>query len=139
MKAPAAKAEVILPGEGRGPVLRLARPLSFWGGVDPATGRITDPESDGVGRSLAGVVLMLPSTRGSSSSSAVMLELVARGRAPAAVILGRIDAILGLGLVVAAELGHVPPPLLRLEASAQAGFADGRTVAVGRDGSLALV
>lgn len=139
MKAPAAKAEVILPGEGRGPVLRLARPLSFWGGVDPATGRITDPESDGVGRSLAGVVLMLPATRGSSSSSAVMLELVARGRAPAAVILGRIDAILGLGLVVAAELGHLPPPLLRLDARAQADFADGQTIAVGRDGSLALV
>jgi len=133
------KAEMILPGEGRGPVLRLARPLSFWGGVDPATGRITDPGSDGAGRSLAGVVLMLPSTRGSSSSSAVMLELVARGRAPAAVILGRIDAILGLGLVVAAELGHVPPPLLRLDASAQAGFADGAILAVGRDGSLALV
>ena len=133
------KAEIVLAGEGRGPVLRLARPLSFWGGVDPATGTITDPESDGAGRSLAGVVLMLPATRGSSSSSAVMLELVARGRAPAAVILGRIDAILGLGLVVAAELGHAPPPLLRLEPALQAGFADGETIVVGRDGSLARV
>jgi uncharacterized protein len=129
----------VLAGEGSGPVLRLARPLSFWGGVDPATGVITDPESDAAGRSLAGTVLMLPATRGSSSSSAVMLELVARGRAPAAVVLGRLDAILGLGIVVAAELGHAPPPLLRLDPAAQAEFADGDLVAVGRDGTLARV
>jgi predicted aconitase with swiveling domain len=132
-------AEIVLAGAGRGPVLRLDRPLSFWGGVDPGTGIITDPESGAAGRSLAGTVLMLPATRGSSSSSAVMLELVARGRAPAAVVLGRIDAILGLGLVVAAELGHAPPPLLRLDAAAQAAFADGAIVAVGRDGTIALV
>ena len=82
---------------------------------------------------------MLPATRGSSSSSAVMLELVARGRAPAAIVLARIDAILGLGLVVAAELGHAPPPLLRLDEAAQAGFADGEEVTVGRDGALTRV
>ena len=133
------RAESVLPGEGRGRVLRLARPLSFWGGVDPATGMITDPESGAAGRSLAGTVLMLPATRGSSSSSAVMLELVARGRAPAAIVLARIDAILGLGLVVAAELGHAPPPLLRLDEAEQVGFADGEEVAVGRDGTIARV
>jgi hypothetical protein len=41
--------------------------------------------------------------------------------------------------VVAAELGHAPPPLLRLDAAAQAGFADGERVRVGRDGTLARV
>lgn len=133
------RAESVLPGAGRGRVLRLARPLSFWGGVDPATGTITDAESGAAGRSLAGTILMLPATRGSSSSSAVMLELVARGCAPAAIVLARVDAILGLGLVVAAELGHAPPPLLRLDEAAQAGFADGEEVAVGRDGALTRV
>jgi hypothetical protein len=42
----------------RGPVLRLDRPLSFWGGVDPATGRLLAS-----GLSIAGTVLMLPEAR----------------------------------------------------------------------------
>ena len=39
------KAEPVIPGIATGRVLRSARPLSFWGGVDAATGRITDIES----------------------------------------------------------------------------------------------
>jgi len=100
------KAEPVLPGVATGVVLRSARPLSFWGGVDPSTGRITDPESEHRGEALAGRVLMLSATRGSSSSSSVLLELVAAGIGPAAIVLGEVDAILGIGIVVGRELGH---------------------------------
>ncbi len=133
------KADAVIPGGARGAVLRCAVPLSFWGGVDPRSGTITDPESEHRGTSIAGRVLMLEATRGSSSSSSVLLELIVAGRAPAAIVLGRIDAILGLGIVVGRELGHAGPPLLRLDAAAQRGFATGDMVAVTSDGRIACV
>jgi predicted aconitase with swiveling domain len=131
------KAEPILPGLAAGRVLRSARPLSFWGGVDPATGRITDPDNPHCGERLGGRVLMLAATRGSSSSSAVLLELIVSGQAPAAIVLGEIDAILGIGILVGRELGHAGPPLLRLAPAAQLGFASGDLATIAEDGTIA--
>jgi predicted aconitase with swiveling domain len=130
------KAEPVIPGIATGRVLRSARPLSFWGGVDAATGRITDIESEHCGERLEGRVLMLPGTRGSSSSSSVLLELIVAGNAPAAIVLGEIDAILGLGIVVGRELGREGPPLLRLDSSAQAGFVSDGFVSIATDGTI---
>jgi predicted aconitase with swiveling domain len=128
------KAAPILPGTAAGPVLRLDQPLSFWGGVDPAEGRLLAPPQ----ASIAGTVLMLPETIGSSSSSAVLLELLRNGRAPAALVLGRPDAILGLGILVAAEMGWPTIPLLLLPVAEQQRFASGDKVQVAADGTISL-
>ena len=133
------KAETILPGSARGPVIRLDGPLSFWGGVDPFTGALTDPRSPHHGVKIGGAVLMVPETRGSSSSSAVMLELLAAGLAPAAIVMGRLDAILGLGILVAREMGWNTIPLLVLPAADQAGFSDGERVAIAEDGTIGRI
>jgi len=130
------KAELLLPGTAEGAVLRLDGPLSFWGGVDPYSGALTDPRSAHHGIRIGGRVLMVPETRGSSSSSAVMLELLAAGLAPAAIVLGRADAILGLGILVAREMDWPTIPLLVLPAAAQAGFRDGDRVAIAADGTI---
>jgi predicted aconitase with swiveling domain len=127
----AVTARPILAGRARGPVLRLDHPLSFWGGVDPASGTLLAPPQC----SIAGTVLMLPTAIGSSSSSAVLLELLRNGQAPAALILGQIDAILGLGILAAGEMGWKTIPLLVLDVVEQARFETGRWVeidAVGR-------
>ena len=81
----------------RAPLLRLARPISFWGGVDPQTGEIVDARHPDRGARIGGTILALPGTIGSSSSSSVLLELVRVGQAPAALLLAEIDAILLLG------------------------------------------
>ena len=125
-------AEPILPGTAEGPVLRLDHPLSFWGGVDPAAGRLLAAPGDGI----AGTVLMLSATIGSSSSSAVLLELLRNGRAPAALVLGRPDAILGLGILVAAEMGWPTIPLLLLPEAEQRRFATGVVVRIAPDGAI---
>jgi predicted aconitase with swiveling domain len=132
----AVTAEPILAGTARGPVLRLDRPLSFWGGVDPATGRLTEPGAAQFGRLIARTVLMVPQTRGSSSSSAVMLELLRGGHAPAALVLGHIDAILGLGILVAREMGWPTIPLLVLPAAEQLQFAQDTGVIIAEDGTI---
>jgi predicted aconitase with swiveling domain len=116
---------VLIDGVGQGPLLRLVEPISFWGGVDPATAHLTDPRHPQHGVSIAGTVLALASMRGSSSSSAIMLELLARGIAPAALLLGEPDAILALGVLVGREMGYKAIPVLAVPAAEQAALPQG--------------
>jgi len=116
---------VLIDGVAAGPLLRLVEPISFWGGVDPATSRLTDPRHPQHGIAIAGTVLALAATRGSSSSSAIMLELLARGIAPAALLLGEPDAILALGIIVGREMGYPAIPVLAVTPAAQALLPDG--------------
>ena len=129
------KGEVLIAGSARGPLLKLAAPISFWGGIDAASGQIIDIRHPDFGRCVAGTILALPGTIGSSSSSSVMLELIHRGRAPAALILADPDAILMLGLVVADQMGWLRPPALRLNPSDFARLAEGLYV-LNIDGSV---
>jgi predicted aconitase with swiveling domain len=122
-----------LPGEGR--ALVLAQPISFWGGVDPATARIADVRHPQHGASVAGRVLFLPGTIGSSSASAVLMELVHRGIAPAALVLDHAEAILLLGLIVAREMGWEPPVAVRLAREHFSGL-DGEAISVEADGTI---
>lgn len=131
------RGRVLVPGAGEGPLLRLRAPISFWGGVDPGSGRIADPRHPDFGRPIGGTVLCVPSAIGSSSSSAIVLELVREGTAPAAVLLGRADAILALGSVVARELGYTPVPMLELDPATLEGLEEGASVRVGVDGEVA--
>ena len=112
----AIRSEVLIEGRaGHGAALVLDEPISFWGGVDPRTGRIADVRHPQHGESVAGKVLFLPGTIGSSSASAVLLELVHNGHAPAALVMHEPDAILLLGLIVAKEMGWETPVAVRLE------------------------
>jgi predicted aconitase with swiveling domain len=84
-----------------GPWLCSDVPLSLWGGLDPATGMVVDRQHPLCGVSLTGAIVALPGGRGSSTASAVWVEAVRRGTAPAALVLARPDPILLLGTVVA--------------------------------------
>ena len=110
------EADIVVAGApARGPLLKLRAPISFWGGVDPATGRIVDARHPDFGASVAGTFLALPATIGSSSSSSILLELISRGLAPAAMILVDIDAILLIALSVSAEMDWPAPPALTMK------------------------
>lgn len=132
------KGEVLVAGTAEAPVLILDKPISFWGGVDPFTGRITDPRHPNHNAMIGGSVLVLPGTIGSSSSSAVMLELMAGGHAPAALILAEPDAILVLGVVVAREMGYGAIPALIVPREDQAAFAGAARAAIAEDGSISV-
>jgi predicted aconitase with swiveling domain len=128
--------EILVPGRpGAGEALILTAPISFWGGVDPRTGRIADVRHPQHGESIAGKVLFLPGTIGSSSASAVLLELVRTGHAPAALVLHEPDAILLLGLIVAREMGWETPVAVRLDRR-HFGASRGRRVSVAAAGAL---
>jgi predicted aconitase with swiveling domain len=102
----------LFPGEAEGALFVLTAPLSFWGGVSAVTGAIVDARHPQHGANVAGRILVLPEPIGSSSSSAVLLELIRVGRAPSGIVLGRADAILVVGCLAARELGWRAPPVL---------------------------
>ncbi|WP_206086521.1 aconitase X swivel domain-containing protein [Ollibium composti] len=138
MPADETTAEILVPGPpGTGESLILTAPISFWGGVDAKTGRIADVRHPQHGESIAGKVLFLPGTIGSSSASAVLLELVHNGHAPAALVLHEPDAILLLGLIVAREMGWKTPPAVKLDRDWFGRFR-GKRVTVNAQGALAF-
>lgn len=106
------QATPLIDGEASARVLRLAAAISFWGGVDAQTGCIVQGSHPDKGVSISGTILVLPGLVGSSSSSAIMLELLYGGKAPAALLLPEADAILALGVIVAREMGYGSIPVL---------------------------
>lgn len=110
------ESRTLVAGNGRGPVLVLDEPLSFWGGVDPASGDVIDVRHPQRGANVSGRVLVMPSGRGSSSSSSVLAESIRAGTAPAAIVLTEPDPILALGAIVARELyGRAMPVVVHAD------------------------
>ncbi|MCA9983317.1 MAG: DUF126 domain-containing protein [Anaerolineales bacterium] len=103
------QAQVLVAGEADGEGLLLTEPLSLWGGLDPETGRIIDQRHPQCGERVTGKIMVLPSGRGSSSASSILLEAVRQKTAPAGIITASADGILALGAVVAQEIyGQAP-------------------------------
>ncbi|GAQ46971.1 hypothetical protein AtubIFM57143_008467 [Aspergillus tubingensis] len=90
--------------------------LSFWGGVDPQTGRVIDQHHPLTGHTLEGRILAIPSGRGSCSGSGVMLELLLNNRGPKALLFERREEILTLGVMVAEEMFGRAIPVITLDA-----------------------
>ena len=120
----------LLPGTAEGRALKLPS-LSLWGGVDPFSGRLTDPALPHCGESVKDRVLMVGEPVGSSSSSAVLLELLHAGNAPVAIVLGRADAIVALGVLVAREMEWATIPLVVMAPAEQDKVTDGTVLKIG--------
>jgi predicted aconitase with swiveling domain len=105
---------VIIPGEARGRALVSQEPLSFWGGYDWKTGEIIDRRHVLSGCIAKDKVLAIPFTRGSSTTTAVLLEAIRARTAPAAIITTDTDFFFALASVVATELYQSPLPLVAL-------------------------
>lgn len=123
----------ILPGTAQGPVIASHEPLSFWGGVDPGTGRVIDVHHPLHGQAVAGAVLMMPSTRGSCTGSGVLLDLVLSGRGPAALIFSEPEDVATLGALIASEMFGHALPVLRLPPDAFAALARETHAGIGGD------
>jgi predicted aconitase with swiveling domain len=103
---------ILLAGAADAAALVLDEPLSFWGGVDTETGRIIDVHHPQHGETVTGRILVMPSGRGSSSSSSVLAETIRIGTAPAGIVLGEADEIVLLGALVAEELYGITCPVI---------------------------
>lgn len=135
---PGIKARSLLGGRAAGRVLQLEQPLSFWGGVDVETGEIIDHHHPQKGLNVAGRVLVMPSGRGSSSSSSVLAEVIRAGHGPRAIVMKEPDGIVTLGALVAAEIYEMIIPVLVVDAEAYASLESGREVRV-EGGEITIV
>jgi uncharacterized protein len=121
-----------------GRALVLDEPLSFWGGVDQASGAIIDGHHPQAGEIVAARVLVMPAGRGSSSSSSVLAESIRAGYGPAAIILRDPDEILVLGALVAQLLDGTVVPVLVLEPGVFERIATGDSITVRGGGRVEI-
>ncbi len=132
-----AKPVVLSPGDAAGEILRLEEPLSFWGGVDSATGTIIDQRHPQVGLNMAGKVLVMERGRGSSSGSSVLAEAIRAETSPAAIVMAASDEIVALGAIVADEIYDIQIPVVVLTSDVYDTLVPGtwlRIIASDRDG-----
>jgi predicted aconitase with swiveling domain len=108
------RCQKILPGRAEGEVLATNMPMSFWGGVDAATGKIVDPRHDLFEHCLTAKVLVFPFAKGSAGAPAIILELFARQTAPAAIINLEAEPLLISGPILGRHLYGVEMPMATL-------------------------
>ncbi len=128
----------VVPGRAVAVALVSKEPLSLWGGLDAHTGEIIDRRHERSGENVAGKVFVFPQGRGSSTSSAVLLESVKAGKAPAAMINSRVDPILALGSILADELYGKPVPIVILSEADLQAIHDGDRVTIELDGTVII-
>lgn len=76
-------------------------PVSFLGGVDPATGKLLDVEGESGGLSIASKVFCFPYGKGSTVGSYAMYQLRLNGVAPSGIINGSAEPIVATGAIIA--------------------------------------
>lgn len=118
----------LVPGTLAGTVLRLDEPLSFWGGFDAVAGTIIDRAHPQCGSSLAGRVVAMPGTRGSSGTPGVLGESLRRGTGPAGLIVTHADINLVAGSLTARTLYGADCPVLLVETAVFDALQDGADV-----------
>lgn len=91
----------IYPGQASGHALVSRNGISFYGGVDPETGLVTEAGHDLEGQSIAGTVLVFPTGKGSTVGSYILYRLKRNGLAPTAIINAECETIIAVGCIIA--------------------------------------
>lgn len=128
----------LVPGSAKGEALVSSEALSLWGGLCPRTGEIIDRRHELSGVIAAGRVFVFPRGKGSSTSSATLLESIRTGAAPAAIINLKVDPILALGSIVADELYHQAVPIVVLADKDFFSIERGDYVTIEPDGTVRI-
>ncbi len=129
----------LIEGEAQGAALVSSEPLSFWGGYDWKTGEIIDRHHALSGAVAKGRILAIPFSRGSSTTTAVLLEAIRAGTAPAAILTIEADFFFALASVVANELYATPLPLVALSESDFGRLETDDTIRIMNDGRVMVM
>jgi predicted aconitase with swiveling domain len=91
---------VIRRGRAEGTALVTTQPISFYGGIDPATGVVTERGHELQGESVKGKVLVFPYGKGSTVGSYILYRLRKAEMAPAAIINEECETIVAVGAII---------------------------------------
>ncbi len=90
----------LVDGFGEGLTLVSKEPISFYGGVDPITGKVIEKKHPLYGKTIAGKILIFPYGKGSTVGSYILLRLKKRGLAPAGIINVESEPIIIVGCII---------------------------------------
>ena len=90
----------IFTGQASGTALVSRMGISFYGGVDPETGIITEAGHDLQGQSVADRVLVFPTGKGSTVGSYILYQLKHNSVAPTAIINANCETITAVGCII---------------------------------------
>ncbi|MFW9941643.1 MAG: DUF126 domain-containing protein [Candidatus Thorarchaeota archaeon] len=85
-----AEAEAIVTKDG----------ISFYGGVDPDTGKVVEVGHELEGQTITGKVLVFPTGKGSTVGSYTMYRMRKNKTAPVAIVNTQIDTIIAVGCII---------------------------------------
>lgn len=128
----------LVEGEAAGLALWSDQPLSFWGGYDQNTGEIIDRRHPLSGKVGTNRVIAIPHTRGSSTTTAVLLESVRQGKAPAAIITTGVASFLALASIVADELYGRNFPVVMVDEEDFGRIDSGQWISINADGVIEI-
>ena len=127
---------VIVSGQAEGEALVTHDALSFWGGYDFHTGEIIDKHHPLAGVRAGGRILAVPFSKGSSTTTAVLLEAVRAGTAPAAILTTGTDAFFALASIVADVMYGKSFPVIALEPADFASLRSGEYLQIEPSGVI---
>jgi uncharacterized protein len=90
----------IAEGKIIGEALVTTQGISFFGGVDPATGIITEKGHELEGKSITGKILVFPQGKGSTVGSYALYRMKKQGTAPIALINKECETIVAVGAII---------------------------------------
>jgi hypothetical protein len=91
---------VIKSGIAEGEAMVSSEPIGFLGGVDGATGIVTEKGHSLEGQCVVGKILVFPTGKGSTVGSYILYQLAVNGLAPAAIINAESEPIVAVGAII---------------------------------------
>jgi hypothetical protein len=90
----------ICGGKAEGEALVSKEGISFFGGVDPATGKVAEVGHPLEGQSVAGKILVFPQGKGSTVGSYALYRMKKQGTAPKAIVNSECETIVAVGCII---------------------------------------
>jgi uncharacterized protein len=94
------KGRIISKGKAEAEALATSQPISFYGGVDPNTGEVTEKGHELQGVSVKGKILVFPQGKGSTVGSYTLYRLKKNGVAPAGMVNKECETIIAVGAII---------------------------------------
>jgi hypothetical protein len=94
------KGRIVCKGKVQGEALVTSQPISFYGGVDPATGVIIEKGHELQGQSVKGKILVFPTGKGSTVGSYTLYRMKKNGTAPVGMINRECETVVAVGAII---------------------------------------
>jgi hypothetical protein len=94
------KGRRIYKGVAEGEAIVTKDGISFYGGVDPDTGKVVEVGHELEGQSITGKILVFPMGKGSTVGSYTLYRMKKNNTAPAAIVNKQIDTIIAVGCII---------------------------------------